>query len=86
MSRKSWFKGLRNKTKEVPAPRDLATITKEYTDIAQKAGQASYQYFVFSKHLEQLNNQLLTLNQEADLRNKLNAEEAKQKGAKNEQT
>lgn len=88
MSKKSWFKGLNKKTKEVPVPRDAVTIQQEYNEVTSKAGQVAYQEFIYAKHLEQLNQKLLQLNQEADLRNKLNATEASKnkQGATSEQS
>jgi len=50
-----------------PKVRDLKEIEAEYQRVIFEAGQTQYNVHVFSKQLEQLNDRLLKLNQEAHL-------------------
>lgn len=71
------------------APRSVAELTKAYTEEAARAGQAQYQIFVHTEELRQINDRLVKLNQEANLRQKLDAQakaeadKAKTEGAAN---
>lgn len=79
MSRKSFF----NRSKETaakatpPQPRAMDVIQKAYQETAMRAGQAQYQVYVHTKDLEQANQALLGLNQEAAYRQKLDQEATK---------
>ncbi len=66
---------LKKAKKEAAAmPRSLDEIQKEYAEVSTRAGQAQYQAYVMQKDLEELNRRLLTLNQEAHERNRLDNE------------
>lgn len=69
----------KSKQKEAPAvPRSLEDIKKEYNEILTKSGNAQYLVFVYTKELEQLNRRLLEVNQEAGVRQSLDAQVKKE--------
>lgn len=76
-----FFKNSSKKKVKAPAPRSLDEITKDYTEQTYKAGQAQYAVFVHTKDLDQINQRLLSLNQEAAARNTLDAKDKPQKEA-----
>lgn len=57
-----------------PAPRSMDDIQKAYSEALSRAAQAQYLVFVHSRDLEQINEQLLSINQEAAARQKLDKE------------
>lgn len=59
-------------------PRALDVITKEYQEATMRLGQAAYQKFVFAREVEQLEQQILRLNEEAAMRNQLDKKEEAQ--------
>lgn len=69
----------KKKKKELqkPAPRPIEDIKRVYGEIAAKVADAQYQVFVYSKQVEQLNNILMHLNQEAAERKQLDSQTAK---------
>lgn len=67
-----------------PTPRTIEEIQKDHNQASYEAGLAQYQVYIFTKDLEQKNQRLLNLNQEASARNKID-QEAKQDGATSEQ-
>lgn len=67
-----FFKGKKQATKAVE-PRDTETIRTEYSKTAMNAGTIQYQIKVYESQLEQVNQQLLSLNREAAQRNELDA-------------
>ncbi len=54
----------------------MEEIQKEHSQASYEAGLAQYQVYVHTKDLEQKNAKLLSLNQEANARNKLDKESA----------
>lgn len=74
MSARSLFKGL--KKPKAPVPRQIDEISKEYSDLVSKLGQAEYQMFVFEQDAAQLKQAIWRCNQEAHARNELNAKNA----------
>lgn len=80
MSSKSRYRGqatskFQISDKPKAAPRKLEEIQAEYGQTASRAGQAQYQVFVFEAELQQLNNRMVELNQEASERAALDKEE-----------
>ena len=75
-----FFKGHGKKAKSVkaPEPRALEELQKEYQSLSAQAANAQYLVFVHSKQLDQINQRLLEVNQEADARNKLDADKPKE--------
>jgi hypothetical protein len=84
---KNVFKRKKDAVPKVNVPRTMEEINKAYGEAVARAGQAQYLVFVHSKDLEQINEQLISLNQEAAARanlDKTKAEEATKEGATNE--
>lgn len=75
---KNYFK--KNKQKAVNLPRELEDIRKEYNELSLRAANAQYLVFVHSKDLEQVNNRLIQVNQEAGARQALDTEKSKASG------
>ncbi len=73
-----FFKGLKKAQLPAPnpVPRTMEEIQKEHSQASYEAGLAQYQVYVHTKDLEQKNAKLLSLNQEANARNKLDKESA----------
>jgi hypothetical protein len=71
-----FFKGLKKAQlpKANPTPRLMEEIQKEHSQASYEAGVAQYQVYVHSKDLEQKNQRLLSLNQEAAARQKIDQE------------
>ena len=59
-----------------PEPRQIEEITKEYGELTQKVGHTQYQVYVLTKEVEQINNRLMSINNEAAARNELNKKAA----------
>lgn len=55
------------------APRELADIQKEYQQLSAMAANAQYVVFIKNKELEEINNRLVAVNQEAGKRQELDA-------------
>lgn len=70
-----FFKNRKRVAQKAVEPRSIEEVTKEYTELCGKAGQAQYQVMVFTKELERLNERLLSVNQEAAARNELDRQE-----------
>lgn len=60
------------------APRALPDIEKAYQELLAKAAQAQYLAYVHNKDLEGLNEALVSVNQEAALRNELDRQAKKE--------
>lgn len=78
MSKKSWFgrkKTSTTATAEVPVPRSKADIDTAYTQACSVAGQIQYRIESAKNQLNQINNEIHNLNNEADARAKIDAEE-----------
>lgn len=79
---KDFFK--KKRQKQVPEPRSMDEIQKEYKELLSKAGNAQYLVYVYSKELEQVNARLLSVNQEAGVRQELDRKAPEQQdGEKN---
>lgn len=77
MSETKFFKDKRKKSANVEVksePRSREEIVKEYTEVQAKLGGAQYLKYVYERETEILGQQMLSLNQEADARQKLDAE------------
>ncbi len=85
-----FFKGKDKKSKAITAappaePRPLKDIQEECNQLMTRLAQNTYEIFVKETHNEQLNRRLLSVNQEGELRLKLDkaaaapAEESKEK-------
>jgi hypothetical protein len=65
-------KFFKNKSKKVDLkpqePRQIADIQKEYQELSAQAANAQYLVFVKTKELEQVNERMLQVNQEASIR------------------
>ncbi len=61
------------KLPQAPEPRELKVIQDEYNQLSLRAGQNQYQTFVLGQDLNQINQRLVEVNQEAAHRNKLDA-------------
>lgn len=61
------------KQKKLSVPRAIDEIKKSYDQVAKDAGQLQYQIKVYTAQLEQLNNNMFSLNNEAAARNTLDA-------------
>jgi hypothetical protein len=70
---------------ELPQPRTMEDIQKEYVDLLGKAAQAGYQAYVYNKELTKLNERLEQVNLEGAQRQKLDKESAPKTEASNEQ-
>ena len=68
---KNYFKKSKQKANAVVLPRELEEIRKEYNELSLRAANAQYLVFVHSKDLEQVNNRLIQVNQEAGARQQL---------------
>lgn len=66
-------------------PRSLEEITKAYSELCCRVGQAQYQVHVHQEDVKRLNEQLVQINNEAAARQKLD-KEAKEKEVQNEQS
>lgn len=74
-----FFKGKKaTLPKPNPAPRALEEIQKDHNQASYEAGLAQYQVYIYTKDLEQKNQRLLNLNQEAAARDKLDKESKKE--------
>lgn len=65
------------KAAELPAPRSLEEIMKEYQPLKVTAGDIQYQIFALGKNLARINEEMERLNYEGAARQKLDAEAAK---------
>jgi len=61
-------------SKKLSVPREMEEISKEYQQQCFAAGQLQYEIKVKSDALDQVNDRLLALNNEAAARNTLNAQ------------
>lgn len=68
-----------------PKPRSMEELLKENAELKAKAGEVQYLVFVYTKELEQINSALLSLNQEAAERKRLDEESKPKEEPKNEQ-
>lgn len=59
------------------APRTLDLIQKDYSELLAKAAQSQYLVYVHGKDLEQINQALVSVNQEAAARQVLDKEATK---------
>ncbi len=73
---KNPFSRKKEKFPKAQAPRDLKDIQNEYNQVSLKAGQNQYQIHVLNKDLAYLNERLISINQEAAARQKLDKEAA----------
>jgi len=72
-----FFKGLKKaKQSAQPIPRAFDEIKQAYNELAGKTGQLQYQKYVIERELEQLNQQLINVNNEAAARQNLDKEAA----------
>ena len=70
-----FFKGKNKPIKtEKAEPRDLNSISKEYTEIAARAGALQYQILVLKQDLDLINDKMKSLNLEGSERAKLDSE------------
>lgn len=76
---KNLFKRKKDKFPKEQVPRDLKEIQAAYNDLSARAGQIQYQRFVLDKDLEYVNNQLVSVNQEAHARKELDKASAEAK-------
>lgn len=67
------FKRKKDKFPKPSGPRAMKEIQSEYQQASAQAANAQYQVFVHGKSLNLINQRLLELNQEADVRQKLDA-------------
>lgn len=72
MSAKSTKKG-----KTLSVPREMAAIQKSYQEFVTKAGQLQYQIKVYGEELNSINSALLSINNEAAARQRLDADAKK---------
>jgi hypothetical protein len=81
-----FFKGL-NKVKPAapPEPRNMEAIMKQYGEQCNRAGALQYQIYALGLELEQINKDLVSVNNEAAARQKLD-KEAAEKQSKVEET
>lgn len=70
---KSWAKKKLSQLNQ-KAPRELPEIQQEYQQLLTQAANAQYLVFVHGREVDRLNQRMLEVNQEAALRNKLDAE------------
>lgn len=72
-----FFKGL-NKSKPAPPPepRAMELIMKQYGEQCNRAGALQYQIYALGLELEQINKELVSVNNEAAVRQKLDKEAA----------
>ena len=61
------------KQKKLSIPRSLEEIKSSYDKVTKDAGQLQYQIKVYTAQLEQLNNEMFRLHNEAAARNTLDA-------------
>lgn len=66
-----FFKNNVKKKVQALLPRDMEAIKADYNQLSAQAANTQYLVFVHSKELEQINNRLLGVNQEALERKKL---------------
>lgn len=64
----------KNKFPTQPVPRALDEVRKEYTQLAFDLGQAQYQVLIYTQATKTLSERMKLVNQEAEARNKLDAE------------
>lgn len=76
-----FFKNRKRIKTEAPVPRQLPEIQDEVNKLLQDAAKAQYLAFVHAETLKSINAQLIRANQEANLRQELDAKA----GASNEQ-
>lgn len=62
------------KLPKAPEPRAMDELIKANAELKQKAADAQYLVYVYSKDLEQINQALVAVNQEAAARKKLDTE------------
>lgn len=80
------MKFFNNKKKQVkPKPRSMDELLKANAELKARAGEVQYLVYVYTKELEQVNSALLSLNQEAAERKKLDEESKPKEEPKNEQ-
>lgn len=72
-------------TEQAAEPRDMKVIEQEYSIAIQKAGQLQYQIEIYKRELDMHNERLMSLNNEAAERSKLDnaAKEQETKEATN---
>lgn len=79
MSKKSWFGRTKKLATQDSAPtsvpRTKAEIDQKYTELCALAGQIQFRNKQAEAHLNQINQQIQSVNNEADARAKLDAEE-----------
>lgn len=68
-----YFKRKKGKEIQQQAPRSLDDIKKAYNEVSARAANAQYLVYIHNKELDQLNEQLMYLNQEAGARQQLDA-------------
>lgn len=71
-----YFKRKKGKEIQQQAPRSLEDIKKAYNEVSARAANAQYLVYIHNKELEQINEQLMFLNQEAGARQQLDAASA----------
>ena len=84
---KNFFK--KKKQKQAQEPRELKDIKAEYDQLTSRAGQAQYMVYVYGKELDQSNRRMLEVNQEAEVRQRMDralAEAAKKDVTPNEKS
>jgi len=77
---KNFFKKKAQKLAQQPeVPRAMDEIKKDYQELSAQVANAQYTAFIKAKEVEQLNLRLLSLNQEASERTKLDSQEVSKK-------
>lgn len=66
------------------APRPLKDLQQEYAQLKSRLADAEYQVFIYEQESQSLKIRMVEVNQEADRRNALEAEKAKEKKAEEE--
>lgn len=69
---KNPFKRKKQSIPTAPEPRDLEAINAEYRDLMGRAARAQYLSYIHAEELKQINQRLVAVNNEADIRMKLN--------------
>lgn len=74
----------RSKQAAALVPRELKDIQAEFNQLTQRAGSAQYQQYVLDKDLQAINDRLVSVNNEAAARQKLDKESAAKTAAQPE--
>lgn len=75
MSKKSFFKGFGKKPKK-QEPRPFAEIQQQYMELRGLAGELQYKIHVTKQDLDKVNQALISINNEAAVRQQLDKENA----------